>query len=159
MTPTTIQIYEDVKSRLLEEREDEKESFNDILRRLLDMNEHKNIFEGKTPNRYEAIITKNYFMNNEVCNSDFLNTLNLTDDQNQDILSGIFDADVVINGVDVRISIQATMTLKFEAKTKEDIFEMVDKVKPVVEKIVELNDNHLDVSAWHCCDMKLLDLK
>lgn len=157
MTTTTIQVFEDVKARLEEERKDKKESFNDILRRVLDMNEPQDHFKDKIPDEYKATITEDWFVNNESKNWAFLESLNMSDDEKQDLISGNFGIDTKINGVSVRFSLNSILTLDLEAKTQDELIQQIEKLK---EKLpFKLDDDKIETwSCYHCSEKQLKEM-
>lgn len=126
---TTIQIHEDVKARLLEKRENEKESFNDILRRLLNMNKTNKESEYKSL-KAEILFSPFYPEDKEL----LMGEIEKIDDGNKHI--------VKINSIEVNISIYSTLDIEIEAKTLE---ELNKKIKTVQE---HLKDERLEIKTY-----------
>ncbi len=143
MKTITVQVYEDVKARLEENREHKNESINDILRRVLDMNEPTDPYKGMIPIGYRAQITKGYFVNNESKNWEFLESLSMCDDEKQDMLSGNFGINTQINGVSVRFSLESILELEINAETEDELCQQIQKVKEVLP--FELDEKQVQI--------------
>lgn len=154
---TTIQVYEDVKAKLEEQRE-EKESLNDVLRRLLDMDEPEtdSILKDRTPSGYSTTITEERFVNNESKNWEFIESLGLDDDEKQDLVCGDFGiCDVTANGVKFDFNLQSTLELELRSHTKEGLMNKIMKLKEVLPFDVDVEK----LNIYSCFAMSEADLK
>ena len=125
---TTIQIHEDVKARLLEKRENETESFNDILRRLLNMNKpDKDKYKSLTA---EILFSPFYPKDNEL----LIGEIGPIDDEDKHT--------VKINSVEVDVSIYPTLDIEIEAKTSEELNKKIEAVQE------HLKDECLEIKTY-----------
>lgn len=142
-----MQINEDVKTRLPEEKVDKNESFNDILRRLLDINEIRFISNN------DNIIKGEINMNKEIKNIDaeivedpcppfsaeltienFFSDMEINGKLMEEI--GEFDEgywdrekETKINGVKAHVRIYETLEIEIYAKTDVELFQKIDIIK------------------------------
>lgn len=152
----TIQVESDVKAKL-DTLKEEKQTYNDVLRGLLDMNEKIDHFAGRTPNRYEAEITKHNFRCDDPIIHKFIESLPLTPEQIEDIACRDFSDRILIGGVDVSVTIDSTMIIELEAPTLDEMNEQIAAITPHIAGILpKLDKNNLDVSAWYCCSEEKL---
>jgi predicted CopG family antitoxin len=118
---TTIEIKEDVKAKLLEHRTKKGESYNDILREILDMNEPKK-FE---PHFYVGTIEINGF-----------NHMGMEDIQDLIINHPDYDGAVydsfVIKGIKASMEVSQPVIIKVRAKTQKEV---EDKMSTIINGI------------------------
>ncbi len=152
-TTTTIQVQRDVYDRLVEEREDEKEPFNDVLRRLLEMDDPtEKITKGKQPNHFEAAITDKRFRIDESDNRPFIDALDLSDDEKMLLQSGDFAVTKEINDIEVDVSITARLKVNLESTSKDDLLRKLKKIQPILEPVVGKFDakKNIQITEWYC---------
>lgn len=150
---TTIEIKKDVYDRLAEEKEHGRESFNDVLRRLLEMDDPmEKIAKGKKPNHFEAVIIGEKFRIDESDNQPFIDALDLSDDEKMLLQSGGFAVSKEINGVEVEVSITSKLKVELSSSSKDGLLEKLVKIRPVLEQAVGKLDpaKNFQVSEWYC---------
>lgn len=124
---TNIQIYADVKEFLLEKREGETESYNDILRRLLGINEPKK--EPEFGKFAVEIIIKRYDM-------DELYYKTLTEDLGRLKTCSYVNTQRIrsVNGVDVFLTIEPVLRMVFLARSRKEAEANVKAILKGLEK-------------------------
>ena len=123
---TNIQIYADVKEFLLEKREGETESYNDILRRLLGINEPKK--EPEFGKFAVEIIIERYDM-------DELYYKTLTEDLGRLRISYVNTQRIkIVNGVEVFLTIEPVLRMVFLARSRKEAEANVKAILKGLEK-------------------------
>jgi hypothetical protein len=114
---TTIEIKEDVKAKLLEYKTTKNESYNEILREILDMNEP----EKQEPHFYEGVI-----------NIDGLNNIGMEHITDLVINHPGYDGRVsdyfVIRGIKARVEVEQPIIISVKAKTHKEVEDKMDTI-------------------------------
>jgi len=118
---TTIEIKDDVKAKLLEHRTKKGESYNDILREILDMNEPKKL----EPHFYVGKIEINRFIYEGM---EDIHDLIIN---HPDYDGTVYD-NFVIKGINASIEVSQPVIIRVRAKTQKEV---EDKMSTIINGI------------------------
>ncbi len=134
----TIELKKDVYARLVQERENEEEPFNSVLRRVLEMDPAVPPREGE-PHFYEGTIEID-----GICLTGIDHII--TPIINHPDYNGSLHDRMKINGIDVRIDLEQPLRITVDADT---VKEVMQKMRAVLDKdtmIPEINRNCVQYS-------------
>ncbi len=160
MEATTIQVEKDVYDRLVEEKETDRDSFNSVLRRVLEMDEPSDAPpKNVKANHFTVKFMTDEFEHNLTNNGSFLKALELTSEEMTDMCAGSLSTTKTLNGVEARVQIKAALEIKIEAKSDPELLEKIKKIQPLLEPVVGkfgLGKN-VEIDAWYCYNKKELE--
>ncbi len=133
----TVQLHQDVYDYLVAEKEQESESFNDTLKRLLGMDEEHQ-HPNRPPDEYEAIIEidhsedyESMFFTEDEMYGNSVESDELIDGEKCIFVENLYGGwhDKELGGVDVTVAPKKILKILIFAETMEDLEKKVERVE------------------------------
>ncbi len=134
MKTTTIQIYEDVMEHLEKQRKNKKETYNEILRKIFNMDIPEEKIES--PHYYRGIIEVKDPEDLNWQNNPIIDAIVNKDEDGGGFSYGdssIFAGKLNIDDVEVYVNISQPLKISVIGKTEKEICEKIDKLITILK--------------------------